>query len=121
MMKIGDLVVLPEKKKYLESNGSILACKTGKQIRQVTKRLWKENDTIETHNKTIDQISKIEIPIAKILEFVEVDVKKLAETIEVFLCENTDTESEERISLLAATNLAGAIASNKKDILKVKL
>ena len=121
-MKLGDLVVLPEKKP-IKSCGD---CEYKHRMLEHGCNCSEAMDNLG-FNLAIDIISQIEIPIAKILELVEIDVE---EVILVILKEITSTMNpkitfDKRAESLFATfaperlrKLAQAIASNKKDILK---
>ncbi len=97
-MKLGNLVVLPEKK---DLSGMEVIFGVGSP--DVCIGLGR--------NEAISEISQIEIPIAKILELVEVDVGK----IETLLLDNTPYPLRDKWTIKAQ---AKAIADNKKDILK---
>ncbi len=97
-MKLVDLVVLPEKEKHV----AILDYNI-KEYR--TTGDWMKFSS----NKMIDQISQIEIPIAKILELVEVDVEKVEELFK----KNISTYHYSEV-----LKFKKDLGSNKKDILK---
>ena len=103
-MKLVDLVVLPEKKP-IKSCGD---CEYKHRMLEHGCNCSEAMDNLG-FNLVIDIISKIEIPIAKILELVEVDVEKVEELFK----KNISTYHYSEV-----LKFKKDLGSNKKDILK---
>ncbi len=111
-MKLGDLVVLPEKKEQplgcdYDYEFNMRGDNCPETCQDCVHGIDKEGS--EKHNQAIDQISQIEIPIAKILELVEVDVEKVEELFK----KNISTYHYSEV-----LKFKKDLGSNKKDILK---